>query len=200
MKNEFNASLRTVQGTGASRRLRREGKVPAIVYGAGQDVSVIELDHNEIFHALRHESFHASILTMNLGDAKEQVLLRDYQMHPFRQLVLHVDFQRVDQNQKIHMKVPFHFVNADIAPGVKLSGSTVNHVMTEADVACLPKDLPEFIEVDLSNLAAGHSIHLSEIKLPQGVEFVMLSHGEDVAVVTIPAPRGGASAEEGNAA
>ena len=197
MKNEFNAALRTVQGTGASRRLRREGKVPAIVYGAGQDVSVVELDHNEIYHALRHESFHASLLTMNMGSSKEQVVLRDYQMHPFRQQVLHVDFQRVDPKQKIHMKVPLHFVNADIAPGVKLTGSTVNHVMTEADVSCLPKDLPEFIEVDLSNLAAGHSIHMSEVKLPKGVEFVLLAHGEDAAVATIPTPRGGAGSAEG---
>ncbi len=191
MKNEFNATLRTVQGTGASRRLRHAGKTPAIVYGAGKEVAVIELDHNEIYHALRHESFHASILTMSMGSAKEQVVLRDYQMHPFKQLVLHVDFQRVDQNQKMHMKVPLHFINADLAPGVKLAGSTVNHVMTEADVNCLPKDLPEFIEVDLANLAAGHSIHMSEIKLPQGVEFVQLAHGDDAAVATIPTPRGG---------
>lgn len=194
MKNEFNASLRTVQGTGASRRLRHAGKTPAVVYGAGKEVAMIELDHNEIYHALRHESFHASVLTMNLGSAQESVLLRDYQMHPFKQLVMHVDFQRVDPNQKIHMKVPLHFINADIAPGVKLAGSTVNHVMTEADVSCLPKDLPEFIEVDLANLGAGHSIHMSEIKLPDGVEFVQLAHGGDAAVATIPAPRGGMGA------
>lgn len=191
MKNEFNATLRTVQGTGASRRLRHAGKTPGIVYGAGKEAAAIELDHNEIYHALRHESFHASILNMNLDGKAEQVLLRDYQMHPFRQLVLHIDFQRVDPKAKIHMKVPLHFVNADIAPGVKLAGSTVNHVMTEADVSCLPKNLPEFIEVDLSNLAAGHSIHMSEIKLPKGVEFVQLAHGEDAAVATIPTPRGG---------
>jgi large subunit ribosomal protein L25 len=195
MKNEFNATLRTVQGTGASRRLRHAGKTPAIVYGAGKDVAVIELDHNEIYHALRHESFHASILKMNLDGKAEQVLLRDYQMHPFKQLVMHLDFQRVDPKAKIHMKVPLHFVNADIAPGVKLAGSTVNHVMTEADVSCLPKDLPEFIEVDLANLAAGHSVHMSEIKLPKGVEFVQLAHGEDAAVATIPVPRGGLSEE-----
>lgn len=200
MKNQFNATLRTVQGTGASRRLRRDGKVPAIVYGAGKDVSVIELDHNEIFHALRHETFHASVLTMNLGSVEEKVLLRDYQMHPFRQLVLHVDFQRVDQNQKIHMKVPLHFVNADLAPGVKLTGSTVNHVMTEADVTCLPNDLPEFIEVDLENLAAGHSIHMSEVKLPAGVEFVQLAHGDDAVLATIPTPRGGTGEGEAEAA
>lgn len=196
MTIEFNATLRTVQGTGASRRLRHAGKTPAIVYGSGEEVAVIELDHNEIYHALRHESFHSSILTMNLNSKKEKVLLRDYQMHPFKQLVLHVDFQRVNLKQKIHMKVPFHFLNADVAPGVKLTGSTVNHVMTEADVNCLPKDLPEFIEVDLSNLAAGHSIHMSEIKLPKGVEFVQLAHGDDAAVVTIPTPRGGTGEAE----
>jgi len=197
MKTEFNATLRTVQGTGASRRLRHAGKTPGIVYGAGQEVAVIELDHNEIYHALRRETFHASLLTMNLGSAKEQVVLRDYQMHPFRQQVMHVDFQRVDQKAKMHMKVPFHFVNADVAPGVKLTGGTVNHVLTEADVSCLPKDLPEFIEVDLANLAAGHSIHLSEIKLPKGVEFVQLAHGEDAPVANIKVPRGGAVAAEG---
>jgi large subunit ribosomal protein L25 len=197
MKTEFNATLRTVQGTGASRRLRHAGKTPGIVYGAGQEVAVIELDHNEIYHALRRETFHASLLTMNLGSSKEQVVLRDYQMHPFRQQVLHVDFQRVNQNVKMHMKVPFHFVNADVAPGVKLTGGTVNHVMTEADVNCLPKDLPEFIEVDLANLAAGHSIHLSEIKPPEGVEFVQLVHGDDAAVANIKVPRGGAAAAEG---
>ena len=196
MKNEFNATLRTVQGTGASRRLRHAGKTPAIVYGAGKDISVIELDHNEIYHALRHEIFHSTILTMNLEGKTEQVLLRDYQMHPFRQQVQHVDFLRVDPNHKVHMKVPLHCINADIAPGVKLSGSTVNHIMTEVEVSCLPKDLPTFVEVDLSQLAAGHSIHMSEIKLPAGVEFMQLSHGDDAAVVAIPAPRGGAAAAE----
>lgn len=195
MTIEFNATLRTVQGTGASRRLRHAGRTPAIVYGVGEETAVIELDHNEIYHALRHESFHSSILTMNLNSKKEKVLLRDYQMHPFKQLVLHVDFQRVNPKMKIHMKVPFHFINAEIAPGVKLTGSTVNHILTEADVNCLPKDLPEFIEVDLANLAAGDSIHMSEIKLPKGVEFVQLVHGEDVAVVSIPTPRGGTGGE-----
>ena len=199
MTIEFNATLRTVQGTGASRRLRHAGRTPAIVYGVGEETAVIELDHNEIYHALRHESFHSSILTMNLNSKKEKVLLRDYQMHPFKQLVLHVDFQRVNPKMKIHMKVPFHFINAEIAPGVKLTGSTVNHILTEADVNCLPKDLPEFIEVDLTNLAAGDSIHMSEIKLPKGVEFVQLAHGEDVAVVSIPTPRGGTGGEAAEA-
>jgi large subunit ribosomal protein L25 len=128
---------------------------------------------------------------MHLDGKDEQVLLRDYQMHPFRQQVQHVDFLRIDPDHKVHMKVALHCINADIAPGVKLTGSSVNHIMTEVEVSCLPKDLPKFIEVDLANLAAGHSIHMSEVKLPSGVEFVLLAHGNDAAVVAIPAPRGG---------
>ncbi len=201
MKLEINANKRELQGSGASRRLRRAGRVPGIVYGGGEDAMAVDLDHNELYHALRSEAFHASVLTMMLdGKKKVQVLLRDTQMHAYKPEVLHVDFQRVNAKEKIHMKVPFHFVNADVAPGVKLAHSTVTHVMTEADVACLPKDLPEFIEVDLTELQAGHSIHLSQIKLPKGVEFVDLSHGNDKAVVSIPVPRGGLGAAEGEAA
>lgn len=192
MKIEINANKRELQGSSASRRLRRAGRVPGIIYGGGEDAMAIDLDHNELFHALRNEAFHASVLTVNLdGKKKVQVLLRDTQMHAYKPLVEHVDFQRVNAKEKIHMKVPFHFVNGDAAPGVKLAHSTVTHIMTEADVACLPKDLPEFIEVDLGNLQAGHSVHLSEIKLPKGVEFVDVVHGSDKAVATIPVPRGG---------
>ncbi|MCX7627116.1 MAG: 50S ribosomal protein L25/general stress protein Ctc [Methylophilaceae bacterium] len=196
MQIEIIANKRDAKGSGASRRLRRAGKVPGIVYGAGKDAICIELDHKALFMQFRHEAFHSSILTLNLDGKKEQVLLRDYQMHPVRSEILHVDFQRVSANQKIHVKVPLHFVNADIAPGVKLAHGIVTHIMTEAEVSCLPKDLPEFIEVDLSNLQAGHSIHLSEIKLPKGVEFVQLAHGDDAAVVSIPMPRGGVAGEE----
>jgi large subunit ribosomal protein L25 len=191
MKIEINANQRELQGSSASRRLRRAGRVPGIVYGGGEDVMTVDLDHNELYNNLRHEAFHASILTLVVGGKKHQVLLRDVQTHSFKPLVLHVDFQRVNAKEKIHMKVPFHFVNADVAPGVKLAHGIVSHIMTEADVACLPKDLPEFIAVDLANLQAGHSIHLSEIKLPKGVEFVDVAHGNDKAVVTIPVPRGG---------
>lgn len=191
MKIEINANKRELQGSSASRRLRRAGRVPGIVYGGGEDATPIDLDHNELFHALRNEAFHASVLTMVLDGKKMQVLLRDTQMHAFKPLVEHVDFQRVNAKEKIHVKVPFHFVNADVAPGVKLAHSTVTHIMTEADVACLPQDLPEFIEVDLGNLQAGHSVHLSELKLPKGVEFVDVVHGNDKAVATIPVPRGG---------
>ena len=190
MKIEISATPRTIQGTGASRRLRRTGRIPAVIYGGGMDAAAIELDHKELFYKLKNESFHASILTLNLDGKSEQVLLRDYQMHPFRPVVMHVDFQRVNPNEKVHMKVPLHFANAEIAPGVKLSSGIVSHIITEVDVACLPQDLPEFIEVDLSNLAAGHSIHLSELKLTKSIELIPLTKGEDLAVATITIPRG----------
>ncbi|MES2353570.1 MAG: 50S ribosomal protein L25/general stress protein Ctc [Pseudomonadota bacterium] len=197
MQISFKAQPRTLQGTGASRRLRHASRIPGILYGAGQAALPVELDHNEIYHKLKLEAFHASILTMELDGATQQVLLRDFQMHPFRQIVLHVDFQRVAADQKVHMKVPLHFINADIAPGVKLSSGLVSHVMTDVEVACLPKDLPEFIEVDLKDLTAGHSIHLSQLTLPAGVEFAV-SKGEDPTVATIVLPR--AVVEEVNAA
>lgn len=196
MQIEINAQKREAQGTGASRRLRRAGTVPGIVYGGGKEAVSIELNHKELFLQFRHEAFHASILNLNLDGKKEQVLLRDYQMHPVRSEIQHIDFQRISATEKIHVKVPFHFINQEVAPGVKLAHGIVNHVMTEADVSCLPKNLPEFIEVDLATLEAGHSIHLSEIKLPKGVDFVQLAHGEDAAVASIPVPRGGATAEE----
>ncbi|MHB1592182.1 MAG: 50S ribosomal protein L25/general stress protein Ctc [Sulfuricella sp.] len=190
MKIEISATPRTLQGTGASRRLRRTGRIPAVIYGGGKDAAAIELDHKEVFFKLKNESFHATILTLNLDGKSEQVLLRDYQMHPFRPVVMHADFQRVNPKEKIHMKVPLHFSNAEIAPGVKLSAGIVSHIITEVDVVCLPQDLPEFIEVDLSDLAAGHSIHLSELKLAKGIELIPLTKGEDLAVATITIPRG----------
>jgi large subunit ribosomal protein L25 len=190
MKFEVTATARKTQGTGASRRLRHAGRVPAIVYGANQPAANIELDHNTVYHQLKHEAFHASILTLDIEGKKEQVLLRDVQMHPWKMQVMHMDFQRVNPNAKIHMKVPLHFVNAEIAPGVKLGGGNITHVLNEAEVSCLPKDLPEFIEVDLSGLQAGHSLHLSEVKLPAGVEFVELHRGSDSAVASCVIPRG----------
>jgi len=195
MKIALKATTRSVQGTGASRRLRRADKVPGIIYGGGKDATVIELDHNDIYHKLRLEAFHASILDMDLDGKAEQVLLRDVQMHAWKQNVLHVDFQRIDSAKKIHMKVPLHFINADIAPGVKLSGGMVSHIINELDIACLPKDLPEFIEVDLKDLASGHSIHLSNLKLPAGVESVSLVRKDDRSVATIIIPRAVASEE-----
>ncbi len=200
MKITIKAEVRKGQGTGASRRLRRADKVPGIVYGGGKDATVIELDHNDIYHKLKLEAFHASILDMSLDGKSEQVLLRDVQMHAWKQNVLHVDFQRIAADKKIHMKVPLHFVNADIAPGVKVSGGMVSHIINELDVACLPKDLPEFVEVDLKDLAAGHSIHISNLKMPAGVESVALNKGDDRSVATIIIPRAVAAEEEAVAA
>jgi len=195
MQIEINANKRTLQGKGASRRLRNSGKVPGIIYGGKDPAQSIELDHNDLFHKLRLEAFHASILTMDVEGKKQHVLLRDTQMHPFKQIVLHVDFQRVDQNKKIHVKVPLHFINAESSPGVKTSGGNVSHVLTEVDVSCLPKDLPEFITVDLIALDAGNTLHLSDLIVPENVEIVALAKGDDLPVATIVIPRSVLSAE-----
>ncbi|MBE7461629.1 MAG: 50S ribosomal protein L25/general stress protein Ctc [Zoogloeaceae bacterium] len=194
MKIEINANKRELQGTGASRRLRRAGKVPGILYGGETAAQPIEVDHNALFHSLRQEAFHASILTMSLDGQKQQVLLRDYQMHAYKPQVLHIDFQRVAADRKIHMKVPLHFVNADIAPGVKLQGGVVSHVLNELNISCLPADLPEFIEVDMKDVSVGHSIHVKDIGLPKGVE-AMLHRNENPVVATITVPRGTTEAE-----
>jgi large subunit ribosomal protein L25 len=172
MQFEFTAYARSTEGRGASRRMRLAGKAPGIVYGGKSAPEPIELDHNALFHALRNEAFHASILTMKLGGAATKVLLRDVQMHPFKNEILHVDFQRIDENRKIHMKVPLHFANGENSPAVKVSGAIVSHVLTELDVSCLPKDLPEFIEVDLAALDVGRSVHVSALTLPSGVTVV----------------------------
>ncbi|MBA2659785.1 MAG: 50S ribosomal protein L25/general stress protein Ctc [Nitrosospira sp.] len=195
MQMEISASKRTLQGKGASRRLRGSGKVPGVIYGGENPAQAIELDHNSLYHKLKLEAFHASILSLDLEGQREQVLLRDIQMHPFKLQVLHIDFQRVDKNKKIHMKVPLHFINAEIAPGVKLSGGLVSHVLTELDVSCLPKDLPEFITVDLTELAAGNTLHLSDLELPEGVEIPTLIRGENLPVATIIIPRAVAAEE-----
>ena len=182
---EFTAFPRTTEGRGASRRMRRTGKAPGIVYGGTTPPQPIELDHNALVHALRNEVFHASILTMKVDGASTQVLLRDVQMHPFRNEVLHVDFQRIDPSRKIHMKVPLHFVNEAMSPAVKTQGAVVSHVMTQIDIACLPKDLPEFIEVDLSELDTAHSLHVSGVKLPAGVTVVSRRTGDPVVATAI---------------
>lgn len=187
MTIEITATKRNTQGTGASRRLRHTGRVPGVVYGM-TDVSMIDIDHNELYHKLRSEAFHASILSLVLEGKKEPVMLRAFEMHPFRQQVMHVDFQRVDLNKKMHIKVPLHFVNADIAPGVK-AGGKISHVLNELDIICLPKDLPASIEVDLTNLTLGHSVHVTDVILPKGVEVAGHHHGSD-AVATVQVPRG----------
>ena len=191
MSIEINAVKRDAKGTGASRRLRHAGTVPGVVYGGGKEAFPLEINNKELFLQFRHEAFHASILTLILDGKKESVLLRDFQMHPVRNTIQHIDFQRVSATEKIHVKVPFHFINADIAPGVKTGGGIVAHILTEADVSCLAKDLPEFIEVDLAKLEMGQSVHLSQIKLAKGVEFVQLAHDNDATIASIAKTRGG---------
>ena len=199
MNFEFTAFPRATEGRGASRRMRRAGKAPGIVYGGTVKPTPIELDHNALFHALRNEAFHSTILTMKLDGAATKVLLRDVQMHPFRNEILHVDFQRVDENRKIHMKIPLHFVNGEISPAVKINGAIVSHVTTELDITCLPKDLPEFIEVDLIELDVGHSMHVSAMKLPPGVTVVTRGKADPV-VATAIVPRAQVETEEETAA
>ena len=187
MAIEISARKREAQGTGASRRLRRLGKVPGIVYGGDKGPITIELDHQALYLNLRNEKFHASILTLDLAGAKEQVLLRSLNMHPFKPQVQHIDFQRVSKDKKIHMKVPLHFVNAEQSPGVKEQGGVVNHVLNELDIVCFPDDLPEFVEIDLSSLAVGHSLHVRDLALPKGVELA-LHKNENPVVATVVVP------------
>ena len=203
MAIEFTAFPRTSEGRGASRRMRKAGKAPGIVYGGTTAPQPIELDHNALIHALRNEAFHSSILTMKVDGSSTQVLLRAVQMHPFRHEVLHVDFQRIDAARKIHMKVPLHFVNEAESPAVKTQGAVVSHVMTEIDIACLPKDLPEFILVDLSALDTSQPLHVSSVQLPSGVTIVTRGSGDPV-VATAVVPKAIVEAEptaaEGEAA
>ena len=188
MAIEIVARKREMQGTGPARRLRRQGRVPGIVYGGEQGPVNIELDHKDLYLNLRNERFHASILSLELAGAKEQVLLRSVTMHPYRPQVEHVDFQRVQKNKKLHMKVPLHFVNAEKSPGVKDQGGVVSHVLNEIDITCLPDDLPEFVEVDLGNLAVGNSIHARDLKLANGVE-LSLGKAENPVVATVVVPQ-----------
>lgn len=172
---KFVAFERAKQGTGASRRLRNTGRTPAIVYGGATPAVQIELDHNALWHALKKEAFHASILEMELAGQTSQVLLRDVQYHPFKQLILHVDFQRVDATTRLHKKIPLHFVGAENSPAVKEDKCLVNHVMTEVEIECFATALPEFITVDLSNGVKGQSLHLKDLVLPANTKVV--THG-----------------------
>jgi large subunit ribosomal protein L25 len=179
---------RSVQGTGASRRLRNSGKTPGIVYGSNNPVAVIELDHNALFHALRKEAFHSSILDLEISGKTQKVLLRDYQMHPFKPLVLHIDFQRVSATEKVHMRVPLHFTNAESSAAVKLQGAVISHIANDLEVSCLPADLPEFIEVDLSKIEVGHGIHAKDLTLPKGVTLVLHVEQENPVLVNARIP------------
>jgi large subunit ribosomal protein L25 len=186
---KFVAFERNKQGTGASRRLRNTGKAPGIVYGGQGEPQLIELDHNALWHALKKEAFHSTILDMEMNGKEGKVLLRDVQYHPYKPQIVHIDFQRVDAKTKLHMKVPFHFVKAEESHAVKFENCIVNHVMSELDISCFPADLPEFIEVDLSELKKGVSLHLSDVKLPKGVTAVV--HGKKDPVVVSVAVVGG---------
>jgi large subunit ribosomal protein L25 len=184
---KFVAFERTLQGTGASRRLRNAGKVPGIVYGAGTP-AMIELDHNALFHALKKEAFHSSILEMELNGKSQKVLLRDFQMHAWKAVVMHIDFQRVDDSTRLHKKVPLHFINEENSPAVKTDKCLVSHVKTDLEVECLASQLPEFVTIDLGELTKGQTLHVSDLKLPEGIKAV--KHGTlNPAVVAVTAPK-----------
>lgn len=190
MGYEVNAKSRALEGTGASRRLRKAGGLPGVLYGANKEAASIELEHNAMYYLLQEEAFHSSIISLNLDGKKQNVLLRDVQYHPWKQLVLHVDFQRISADQKIHMHVPVHFLNEESAPGVKLQGGVVHKIANEVEIACLPKALPEYIEVDLGTMEIGQTLHLSDLKLAKGLELSALVRGEDLALVSVMAPKG----------
>ena len=187
------AKTRSEQGSGASRRLRRAGLVPGIVYGGKGAATPVSIEHNPLYHALRVEAFHSSILDMELDGARERVLLRDVQWHAYKPQVMHIDFQRVAADQKIQLRVPLHFINQETSPAVKLSAAIVSHVMNEVEVSCLPADLPSFIEIDLANLEVGKSVHLNDVSFPAGVVPVLAGKENPVVVrATMP----GAAEEE----
>jgi large subunit ribosomal protein L25 len=201
---KFVAFERAKQGTGASRRLRITGRTPGIVYGGTPEPSLIEIDHNALWHALKKEAFHASVLQMELNGKTTEVLLRDVQYHPFKQLVLHIDFQRIDGNTKMKKKVPVHYSGEENSPAVKVDQCLINHIATELEVSCMPKDLPEFIAVDLSNLTKGHSLHVNDITLPAGVTAVTRGKSNPVLVAVVatkaeaPTPQEAAAAAGDN--
>jgi large subunit ribosomal protein L25 len=190
MKTSFElvAEFRETQGKGASRRLRHEGKVPAILYGGHADARTLTLSHQKLLIMLENERFYSTILNLKVGDQTQAAILKDVQRHPFKNAIVHVDFQRVEENEKIRIKVPLHFTGAAVSPGVKSQGGIVSHMRNDVEVSCLPKDLPEFIGVDISGLSLNESIHLSQLKVPSGVTLVELVK-DDAAVVAIHSPR-----------
>jgi large subunit ribosomal protein L25 len=185
---ELDAEFRETQGKGASRRLRHDGKVPAILYGGHNEARRLSLSHQKLLIMLDNERFYSTILSLKVGDQKQAAILKDVQRHPFKNAIVHVDFQRVEDNEKIRISIPLHFKGEAVSPGVKTQGGLVSHIRTEVEITCLPKDLPEFIEVDLSGLSLNESVHLSQLKIPEGVQLVELAK-EDAAVVTIYSPR-----------
>lgn len=194
----LDAEVRTDLGKGASRRLRHADKVPAVLYGAGKDAVSLTLEHNKVLQAQEFEAFYSHILTLNIGDEKVEAVVKDMQRHPYKPKVLHLDFLRIDASQKLTTSVPLHFENEESAPAIKNQGGHAEHHMAELEITCLPSNLPEFIAVDLNTVELGQTLHISDLKLPQGVESVELAKGEshDLAVVTVKAAKGGAAAEE----
>ena len=201
MNDDFDliADIREDQGKGASRRLRHEGKVPAIIYGAGRPPRALVFDHNRVVQQLDNEKFYSSVLNIQVGEKSQAAILKDVQRHPSKPLVMHLDFQRIVEDQEIRMNVPLHFVNEETAPGVK-AGGQVSHTMTDIEIICAAKDLPEFIEIDMGAMELGDVVHMSELKMPAGVELVALTHGDiaehDTAVVSIHTARGTADESE----
>lgn len=196
---ELEALARADEGKGASRRLRRlENKVPAVVYGGGKDPVSISLEHDSFWHSLQNEAFFSHIIKLKIGGAEEDVLLKDLQRHPAKNIIMHADFLRVDKNQAIVVHVPLHFINEEECPGVKMEGGRVSHQVNDIEIRCLPSALPEFLEVDMIDVAIGDVVHLSDITLPEGVESVALSHGaeHDLAVANVAAPKGNAEDED----
>ena len=192
---EIIAESRESRGSSASKKLRRSGKVPGVVYGSDENPILIQLDQNHISLALDVESFHSSILELKIGKSKEKVLLRDYQMHPFKRQVNHIDFQRVDEKKRIHTNVPLHFIGEENSPAIKLAGGLISHILNDVEITCLPRDLPSYIEIDLSELEIGNSLHISQLSFPDGVEPVL--HGQDdPVVVTAIKPKGAAADDE----
>jgi large subunit ribosomal protein L25 len=185
----IDAAVRHDMGKGASRRLRREEKVPGVVYGGGKAPAALSLEHKVIAKSLENEAFYSHILTLKTGTETERVILKDVQRHPYKTRILHVDFQRVRADEKLHMHIPLHFIGGDIAPGVKDAGGLISHIISDVEVSCLPDHLPEYLELDISEMQLNQIMHLSNIKLPHGVEIVALTHEDDKPVVSIHMPR-----------
>lgn len=199
---ELSAQVRHESGKGASRRLRREGKVPAIMYGGGQKPLSLVLEQDAVRHSLENEAFYSHILTVNVDGQAVQAVLKDLQRHSYRPIILHMDLQRISETEELRMHVPLHFIGEAVAPGVKLGGGIISHLVTDVEVSCLPRYLPEYLEVDVSGLQLNETLHLSDIKLPEGVKIIALTHGpeHDLSVVSVHVPRAAVEAEAASVA
>ncbi len=195
---ELNAAIRHDMGKGASRRLRREKRLPAVIYGGGKEATPIVLDHDMVLHSLDNEAFYSHILNISVDGTVEKAVLKDLQRHPHKPTLLHLDLQRVSETEKLRMHVPLHFTGEEKAPGVKQSGGVISHLMNDVEISCFPQNLPEYLEIDISNLQMNEALHLSDISTPEGVEIVELTHGadHDQPVVSIHMPRAAVEAEE----